>query len=79
MSTPHGETGENEHGAGFAVACRMLYLEPMLASAGMTNGSSVLARISEHPRLREAVVGRLLELFVHGVEAARERVRARIH
>ena len=49
----------------------------MLASAGFPHGSSVLDRITEHPRLRDAVVGRLLELLVLSVEWARERVRSR--
>lgn len=61
------------------MACRVLCLEPMLASAEITNGSSVLARITEHPRLREAFFGRLIELVVRGVEAARDRVRPRTH
>lgn len=50
----------------------------MLASPGISQGSSGLDRITEHPRLRDAVVGRLLELLVLSVEAARERVRSRI-
>ncbi len=53
----------------------MLSNAPMLAPAGTSPGSSALDRITEHPRLRDAVVGRLLELLVHSVETARERVR----
>jgi len=56
----------------------MLAVDAMLDSAEIPHGSSVLARITEPPRLRDAIVGRLLELFVQSVEAARERVRARI-
>lgn len=36
------------------------------------------SRSADHPRFLEIVVGRLLELAVHSVEGARERVRGRI-
>ncbi len=39
---------------------------------------TTLARAADHPRFLEIAVGRLLELVVHSVEGARERLRGRV-
>jgi len=48
-----------------------------MASASSTSNLR-LARIADHPRFLETVVGRLLDIVVYSVEGVRERVRGRI-
>ncbi len=43
-----------------------------------SQSTTTLTRAADHPRFLEVVVGRLLELVVHSVEGARERIRGRI-